>query len=191
MRSVRFQDGIWHEYGLTHSIDRPRSYKTYGEPSRPPMNQRRSFRKQPGTPQTVATQQSTSISEVILPTLFQNAPQFSCTLPLVPLIILTPPLPQASTGIGLLLQPYRNFTPFSRGSSRQSRRGANRQSSKQSTNKIFTGTRPIVATHNKCPKTKNGIVPRLLWSNRFYVLVRTMSVPARRFGALNEFSPRD
>ena len=43
-RSATFRDGAWHGYHLTHNLIDPRSHLIYGDPTRPPMDQERSFR---------------------------------------------------------------------------------------------------------------------------------------------------
>ena len=43
-RSATFRDGAWHGYDLTHNLIDPRSHMIYGEPTRPSMDQERSFR---------------------------------------------------------------------------------------------------------------------------------------------------
>ena len=48
-RSATFRDGTWHGYDLTHNLIDPRSHMTYGEPNRPPMDQKLSFRISPPT----------------------------------------------------------------------------------------------------------------------------------------------
>ena len=48
-RSATFRDGAWHGYDLTHNLIDPRSHMIYGEPTRPPMDQERSFRISPTT----------------------------------------------------------------------------------------------------------------------------------------------
>ena len=98
-RSATFRDGAWHGYDLTHSLIDPRSHIVFGEPTRPPMDQERSLRISQSVLQTPTTTQLPSPHPV----------QFSCTLPMVPPPVLTPPMPLASDGIRLLTTQTSNF----------------------------------------------------------------------------------
>ena len=98
-RSATFRDGTWQGYDLTHSLIDPRSHLVYGEPTRPPMDQERSLRISQSALQTQTTTPLPSPHPV----------QFSCTLPIMPPPVLTPPMPLASEGIRLLTTPSSNF----------------------------------------------------------------------------------
>ena len=98
-RSATFRDGTWHGYDLTHSLIDPRSHLVYGEPTRPPMDQERSLRISHSALQTQTTTPLPSPHPV----------QFSCTLPIMPPPVLTPPMPLASDGIRLLTTQPSNF----------------------------------------------------------------------------------
>ena len=98
-RSATFRDGAWHGYDLTHSLIDPRSHLVFGEPTRPPMDQERSLRISQSAVQTPTTTPLPSPLPV----------QFSCTLPMVPPPVLTPPMPLASDGIRLLTTQTSNF----------------------------------------------------------------------------------
>ena len=98
-RSATFRDGTWHGYDLTHSLIDPRSHLVFGEPTRPPMDQERSLRISQSVLQTTTTTPLPSPHPV----------RFSCTLPMVPPPVLTPPLPLASEGIRLLTTQTSNF----------------------------------------------------------------------------------
>ena len=37
-RTIRFQEGIWHSYDLTHSLGDPLSHAIFGEPASPPVD---------------------------------------------------------------------------------------------------------------------------------------------------------
>ena len=92
-RSATFRDGAWHGYDLTHNFIDPRSHMIYGEPTRPPMDQERSLRISPPT-----TQPPIQVPPLQQPRFPTPPPQveptrFSCTLPVVPPPILTPPMP--------------------------------------------------------------------------------------------------
>ena len=52
-RSASFHDGTWHGYDLTHDLINRRSHQTYGDSTRPPMNQERSLRLSPATMQPI------------------------------------------------------------------------------------------------------------------------------------------
>ena len=98
------------DYDLTHSIGDPRSHSTYGEPTRPPMDQERSLGMQPLPTPPLVTAQPMLATHGILPTPQpQNFPHFSCTILMRPPSILTPPLPLASTGLWLSVQPPSTF----------------------------------------------------------------------------------
>ena len=98
-RSAIFRDGAWHGYDLTHSLIDPRSHLVFGEPTRPPMDQERSLRISQSAVQTPTTTPLPSPHPV----------RFSCTLPMVPPPVLTPPMPLASDGIRLLTTQTSNF----------------------------------------------------------------------------------
>ena len=106
-RSATFRDGIWH--GYDHNLFDHCSHMLYGEPNRPPMDQERSFRTSPPTIQPLfQAPQPTPIQTVIqLPP--SETTTFSCTLPLVPPPILTPPMPLASVGVRSLTQSTSSF----------------------------------------------------------------------------------
>ena len=103
-RSATFRDGTWQGYDLTHSLIDPRSHVVYGEPTRPPMDQERSLRISQSALQTLQTQTPTPLPS-------PHPVQFSCTLPIVPPPVLTPPMPLASEGIRLLTTPSSTFMP--------------------------------------------------------------------------------
>ena len=103
-RSATFRDGTWQGYDLTHSLIDPRSHVVYGEPTRPPMDQERSLRISQSALQTLQTQTTTPLPS-------PHPVQFSCTLPIMPPPVLTPPMPLASEGIRLLTTPSSTFMP--------------------------------------------------------------------------------
>ena len=98
-RSATFRDGTWHGYDLSHSLIDPRSHLVYGEPTRPPMDQERSLR----------ISQSALQKQTTTPLPSPHPVQFSCTLPMMPPPVLTPPMPLASDGIRLLTTQSSNF----------------------------------------------------------------------------------
>ena len=108
-RSATFRDGTWHGYDLTHNLIDPRSHMIYGEPTRPPMDQERSFRISPPTIQPLfqAPQPLQSQTMALPPP--REPTTFSCTLPLVPPPILTPPMPPAFESVRSLIHPSTSF----------------------------------------------------------------------------------
>ena len=98
-RSASFHDGTWHGYDLTHNLIDRRSHQTYAEPTRPPLDQKRSLTVSPATTQPM--------THNLLPPLEQS--RFNCTLPEVPPQIFTLPMPLAFEGIRFLTQPPSNF----------------------------------------------------------------------------------
>ena len=104
VRTVRFHDRVWHKYDITHSIGDIRSHMTYGEPTRPPVEQERPLQMQPATLQPSMVPRSPPMTQGILPTPPpQESHQFNCTLPAVPLPILTTRMQQAVGAIKLKL----------------------------------------------------------------------------------------
>ena len=72
----------------------------YAEPPRPPMDQERLLRISPPTMEPPIQVPPLSQPQISAPLLLQVEPsRFSCTLPVVPPPILTPPMPSASEGV--------------------------------------------------------------------------------------------
>ena len=114
------------------------------------MDQERFLRMQP-----------TATHSLIVPPPTEDLTQYNCTLPVVP-PILTPPRPQASTGIRLWMQPSSHIRPPSafsgwRGAGRQ---GINRPS--RYCHPMSTRYKPTSATCSGRPNTQVRNFPRLL-----------------------------
>ena len=108
-RSATFRDGAWHDYDLTHNLIDPRSHTIYGEPTRPPMDQERSFRISPPTIQPLFQAPQPPQSQTVAPPPPIQPTTLNCTLPFVPPQILTPPLPLASESLHSLTHSSTNF----------------------------------------------------------------------------------
>ena len=108
-RSATFRDGTCHGYDLTHNLIDPRSHMIYGEPNRPPMDQERSLRISPPTIQPSFQTPQPAPPQTVAPPPPTEPTTFSCTLPLAPPPILTPPMPLASVGVTSLTQPTTGF----------------------------------------------------------------------------------
>ena len=104
-RSATFRDGAWHGYDLTHDLIDPRCHMITGEPTRPPMD----LRISPPTMQPPIQVPSPLQPQTLAPPPQMEPTGFSCTLPIVPPPILTPPMPLASDGVRLLTQPSTSF----------------------------------------------------------------------------------
>ena len=90
----------------------------YGEPPRPPIDKERSLRVSPPTMQPPIQAPPPPQSQTSAPPLQVEPTRFSCTLPIIPPPILTPPMPLASEGVRLLTHPSSNFmlpSTFQRG----------------------------------------------------------------------------
>ena len=116
-RSATFRNGTWHGYVLTHNLIDPRSHMIYGEPTRPPMDQERSFRISPPTIQPLFQAGQPLQSQTVAAPPSIEPTTFSCTLPLMPPPILTPPMPPASEAYARshTLLPASCFLPPFRG----------------------------------------------------------------------------
>ena len=95
-RTVRFPDGIWQRYDLTHSLGDPRSLAIFGEHT---LRMGREPTRAEAPPI-----QPTPIQGLLPTPPPQSQPDLTCTQPTRPPLTLTPPA-HASNAINLLMQP--------------------------------------------------------------------------------------
>ena len=116
-RTASFRDEAWYGYDLTHNLIDPRSHMLYGEPTRPPMDQERSLRISPPTMQRPIQVVPPLQSQSHVPPAPVEPTKFSCTLPVVPPPVLTPPCSwhQRVSDYSHSCPPASCFLPPSRG----------------------------------------------------------------------------
>ena len=99
-RTAELRDGVWQGHNLSLHFDDHRSHLTYSEHARPPMVQQRPL--QLNSSQVHPPERAQNIP----PTPSTSTHQFTCILPIVPPLVLTPRLHPP-----LLALDARNYQP--------------------------------------------------------------------------------